>query len=96
MVRRQAHGDGLMVVAVDFSGGPRPPLPFHRHPHEQVTYVATGRFHFTIGDGEGQTVDLVEPGDLVVVPPGAPHTVELLSKAGRLIDSFHPIREEFL
>ena len=45
--------------------------------------------------------DLVErvdwaPGDMVVVPQDAPHTVELLSDSARLIDCFYPIREDFL
>jgi quercetin dioxygenase-like cupin family protein len=41
-------------------------------------------------------VDLVEAGDLIVVPSNAPHTVEVLSEAARLIDCFYPIREDFL
>jgi quercetin dioxygenase-like cupin family protein len=52
--------------------------------------------HFIIGKGATRTVDRVKAGDMIVVPPDAPHTVELLSTAARLIDCFHPIREDFL
>ena len=38
----------------------------------------------------------VGPGDLVTVPPDVPHTVQLLSKHVRLVDTFHPLREDFL
>ena len=36
------------------------------------------------------------PGDLVTVPPDAPHTVQLLSAHVRLVDTLYPLREDFL
>jgi quercetin dioxygenase-like cupin family protein len=95
-LRRQAHSEHIMVTVVDFINGPSPAAPPHRHPHEQITYAAKGKVNFIIGEGDGRTVSLVEAGDLIVVPPDAPHTVEVLSDAARLIDCFHPIREDFL
>jgi quercetin dioxygenase-like cupin family protein len=95
MTRRQVHTDHMMVVIVDFEGtGASAPL--HQHPHEQISYIVEGKIHFTLGEGEEQRVDLVEPGDAIVVPPNVPHSVKVLTESARLIDCFHPIRQDFL
>jgi quercetin dioxygenase-like cupin family protein len=95
-LRREAHTDNIMVTVVDFINGPSPAAPLHQHPHEQISYMAEGKVNFIIGKGDTRTVDVLEPGDLVIVPPNAPHTVEPLTESARLIDCFYPIREEFL
>jgi len=94
--RRQAYTDHIMMTIVDFSGGPRPPDPPHKHPHEQITYVAQGPINFILGEGDARTVTRLETGDIFAVPSNALHTVELLGKTARLIDCFYPIREDFL
>jgi quercetin dioxygenase-like cupin family protein len=93
--RRQVHTEHLMLVIVDFND-PSATVPLHQHPHEQISYVAEGRIHFVLGEGEDRTVDLLEPGDAVVVPPDVPHTVEVLTQTARVVDCFYPIREDFL
>jgi hypothetical protein len=35
-------------------------------------------------------------GDLFAVPGGVPHSIQLLSATARLVDTFNPIREDFL
>ena len=95
-IRRQAYSDNLMMVIVDFVGGPSAPQPHHSHPHEQISYVAQGPLNFYLGQGGEQTITRVETGDLVVIPPNLPHTVEPLAEETRLVDAFHPIRQEFL
>jgi quercetin dioxygenase-like cupin family protein len=85
-----------MMTVVDFVDGPSPAAPPHQHPHEQISYIAEGKVNFVIGEGETKTVDLLEPGDMVIVPPDAPHTVEVLTESARLIDCFYPIRQDFL
>jgi quercetin dioxygenase-like cupin family protein len=83
----------LMVVVIDFTDGPSAePDPPHAHPHEQVTYVAEGEVLFFI-DGEPTRL---AAGDLITVPPNAPHSIQLLSNPVRLVDTFSPIREDFL
>ncbi|CAH2599363.1 putative Pectin degradation protein KdgF [Rhodovastum atsumiense] len=92
--RRIIHTAGLMTVVIDFQGGPwAEPDPMHTHPHEQITYVASGEILF-ISAG-AQPVRL-KAGDLFAVPPGIPHGIQLLSASARLVDSFTPIREDFL
>jgi quercetin dioxygenase-like cupin family protein len=96
VLRRQVYTENIMVTVVDFAGGPSPAAPPHQHPHEQITYIAEGTVNFIVGEGDEQMVGLVDAGDLIVVPPDVPHTVEVLGESARLIDCFYPIREEFL
>ena len=94
--RREVHSEHMMMTIVDFADGPSEAAPPHQHPHEQLTYIAEGEVNFFIGEGATRTIDRVKAGDMVVVPPNAPHTVELVSTTARLIDCFHPIRKDFL
>jgi quercetin dioxygenase-like cupin family protein len=91
--RRLVHLDNLMVVVCDFSNGPwaQPDKP-HNHPHEQITYVEKGELYFYIGEEKHYLVE----GDLVSIPSGIFHTIQIISKNVRLIDSFTPIRIDFL
>ena len=90
-VTRQVLSDhpDLMVVAFRFEAGGEGAL--HSHPHLQATYVAAGRFVFSLG-GQRQEVG---PGDSFVVPGGMVHGCTCL-EPGLLIDSFTPRRDDFL
>ncbi len=91
--RYLAYTDGLMVTVIDFDDGPAAqPDPPHSHPHQQITYVAEGELLFFV-DGEPHRLD---PGDLITIPANAPHTVQILSRHARLVDTFTPIRTDFL
>ena len=91
--RYLTHTGDLMMVVIDFEDGPMDePDPPHSHPHDQTSYVAEGEVMFTVGD----TVHHVKPGDMVAIPSDVPHTLQLLSKTARLVDAFHPIRDDFL
>ena len=85
--------DDLMVAVIDFHDGPTdaPDEP-HCHPHEQISYVAEGKIIFFL-EGEPTTL---EKGDMFTVPAGKMHTVQLLTEHVRLVDSFNPIREDFI
>ena len=63
----------------------------HNHPHTQITYVASGKFEFTI-DGEVHTVS---KGDTLLKQDGVMHGCTCLED-GILIDIFTPMREDFL
>jgi quercetin dioxygenase-like cupin family protein len=91
--RYLAHTDDLMVVVIDFVDGPSAqPDPPHRHPHQQVTYVAEGELYFLI-DGEPHHLTA---GDLITVLGDVPHSIQLLSARVRLVDTFTPVRADFL
>lgn len=94
VTRRFLYTPNLMTVIVEFTGGPAAePDPFHTHPHEQTSYVAEGEVLFLM---EGETPAHLVPGDMVAIPAGRPHAIRLLTPTARLIDSFTPIREDFL
>lgn len=84
-----AFNDDLMMVKVKFETGAIGAL--HTHPHTQATYVASGVFEFTT-DGETK---VVRPGDGVYMKPGILHGCKCL-EAGVLVDTFSPMRGDFL
>lgn len=91
--RYMAYGEKLMMTVIDFDDGPASaPDPPHHHPHEQVTYVVSGEVIFFLN---GEPTHL-GPGDLFTVPENMPHSVQLLTSHVRLVDSFTPLREDFL
>jgi quercetin dioxygenase-like cupin family protein len=94
VTRRIIRTDDLMTVVIDFTGGPWPEAdPPHSHPHEQITYVVSGDIVFL---AEGSPAERLGAGDLFAVPPNVPHCIQLLSPSARLVDTFNPIREDFL
>jgi quercetin dioxygenase-like cupin family protein len=94
VTRRLIHGKDLMLAVIDFDNGPwAEPEPPHKHVHEQTTYVAEGEIIFFC---EGEPDEHLVAGDLFFVPSNKLHTVKLLTRRVRLVDSFNPIREEFI
>jgi unsaturated pyranuronate lyase len=63
----------------------------HSHPHEQLCYVLSGRYRFSVGD---ETFD-VGPGDSFVIRGGVEHQAWALEPSV-LIDVFTPPREDYL
>jgi quercetin dioxygenase-like cupin family protein len=68
----------------------RTAVPLHRHPHEQLTYVLSGRFEFTVGD----ETTVLEPGMVAVIPSDVPHGGTTLTECV-LLDVFSPVREDY-
>lgn len=92
--RRIIYTPNLMTVIVDFTDGPWSEAePYHSHPHEQTSYVASGEIIFYC---EGEPEQHLQAGDMFAVASGKKHTIRLLSATARLIDSFNPIRQEFI
>jgi quercetin dioxygenase-like cupin family protein len=65
-------------------------LPEHSHLHEQVSNVLEGTFELTV---EGETRRL-EPGVVAVIPSNAVHAGTAITHC-RILDAFHPVREEY-
>lgn len=94
VIRRLVHTPNLMMAVIDFTNGPwTVPDPPHSHLHEQTTYVEAGEIIFFC---EGEPDKRLSAGDMFWVPSNKSHTIQLLSASARLVDSFNPIREEFL
>ena len=58
----------------------------HRHPYEETFIVQEGEVLFTVGDEEVE----VREGEIVVVPPGAPHKFVSRGQGHRQV-SIHPV-----
>ncbi len=84
-----AHSDNMMSVEVYFETGAIGAM--HSHPHEQLTYVLSGEFEFTIGDEK----KIVKTGDTMYKEPNIEHGCVCL-EAGVLIDTFTPMRKDFV
>lgn len=84
---RYAHLDHLTCGEVTLDAGVV--VPVHQHPHEQVTYVISGRLEFTVG-GETQ---VMEPGACAVIPANTPHSGRAHT-ACRVLDLFSPARDD--
>jgi len=92
--RRLIHTNDLMMVVIDFEDGPwKEPDPPHSHVHEQTTYVVEGEIIFFC---EGELEQRLKSGDMFSVPSGKKHTIQLLTSTAKLVDSFTPLRQEFL
>jgi quercetin dioxygenase-like cupin family protein len=90
-VSRQILGynENLMMVKVSFLKGAIGAV--HAHPHTQTTYCASGSFEFIIGN----ETKIILAGDATYIPPVVMHGVVCLQE-GVLIDTFNPVREDFL
>lgn len=90
-IRRQIMGydEQLMMVKVQFEKGAVGTM--HEHHHSQATYVVSGKFELTIGEQK----EILSAGDGYYVAPNKPHGCVCL-KAGVLIDTFTPMRADFL
>lgn len=84
-----AYSESLMHVEVHFEEGAVGAV--HSHPHAQTTYVLSGEFEFTIGD----ETRIVKPGDTMYDEPNVPHGCRCI-KAGVVIDTFTPMRKDFV
>ena len=91
--RKIIHLENLMMTVIEITGGPmaEPEVP-HQHPHEQITYVAKGSLKVFIEDREY----LLTEGDTFKVAPNLKHGSQTLTEYVKLIDTFSPIRDEFL
>jgi quercetin dioxygenase-like cupin family protein len=65
-------------------------LPDHSHPHEQVVNLIEGELELNVG-GE---VRKLSPGQVVFIPPNVPHSGKAITSC-RVIDVFHPVREDY-
>jgi quercetin dioxygenase-like cupin family protein len=85
---RYAHAARLSVGEIDLAEGAV--VALHQHPHDQLSYVVSGKVEFTIGS----ETELMEAGAVALIPGGIPHGCRAIS-ACRLIDAFTPVREDY-
>lgn len=83
------YNSQIMMVIVKFEKDAIGVL--HQHFHSQITYVAEGKFEVTNGD----ETKILKKGDGFFAQPNVEHGVVCL-EAGKLIDAFTPVREDFI
>ena len=83
------YGPEIMIVRVWFEKGAVGQV--HAHRHSQSSYVESGSFEVFI-DGEKK---VLSAGDCFYIAPHLDHGAVCL-EAGVLIDTFSPLREDFL
>ncbi len=82
------HSESMSVAYWKIKGGY--PLPEHEHPHEQIVNMIEGEFELVV-DG---TPYRMGPGTVMVIPPGVKHSGRSITDC-RIIDIFHPVREDY-
>lgn len=90
-LQRQIMGynDSIMMVKVEFKRGAIGTM--HHHLHSQSSYVVSGVYELTIGN----ETRIIRPGDGFFTDPDIEHGVVCIEE-GILIDTFSPVREDFL
>lgn len=89
--RKVFYLKNLMTSIVDYTTGPvEKPEPLHSHHHEQISYIAKGQIFVIIGDKKKH----MKKGDVFYVPSNTPHSIQLLSKDVRIVDSYCPVMDE--
>jgi quercetin dioxygenase-like cupin family protein len=87
--RQMIHGETMTVARLHLRKGAL--VPLHQHPNEQISMVERGKLRFVIAGEER----IVQSGDMVAIPPNAPHLVEALEDS-LATDLFCPIREDWI
>ncbi len=86
---RTCAGDKIMMSLVEFA--PRAVVEEHSHPHEQTGMMLSGHAVFIIGGVE----KILGPGDFYLIPGNVRHRVYALDEPVKVLDVFHPVREEY-
>jgi quercetin dioxygenase-like cupin family protein len=89
IVGRIVTADSMTVAHVSIVAGSV--LPEHEHVNEQVVNVIEGELQLTVGDEKHSLV----PGTAMVLPSNVPHSGKAITDV-RVIDVFHPVREDFI
>jgi quercetin dioxygenase-like cupin family protein len=92
MTRRIITGAKMTVAKIYFDDGFV--VPMHTHHNEQITQVIKGQMQFVFG-GEAPREMLLNPGDVVVIPPHVPHQATCIGEVEE-IDMWSPRREDWL
>ena len=82
------HTDTNTINFIDVKAGSS--VPYHRHVHEQCSFLIEGIFEFNI-DGVTKQLD---SGLFVVIPSNVWHSGTAITDC-RLIDIFSPVREDY-
>jgi quercetin dioxygenase-like cupin family protein len=89
LARQAIHGANLTVARLTLAKGAV--VARHSHASEQMTMLVEGLLRFIFDDRE----ELLAPGQVMEIPPNAPHSVEALEDSAA-VDLFAPRREDWI
>jgi quercetin dioxygenase-like cupin family protein len=91
LIRRKifAPGETIMSMLVELKQGGMGTE--HSHPHEQLSFVVTGKLEFTISG----ILHYVSSGEQILVPSNQLHTVLALEDT-QVLETFTPLRQDLL
>jgi len=87
--RKMIHGRNITVARISLRKGAV--VPTHSHPNEQISMLERGEVRFVLSGEER----ILRAGDVLVIPPDAPHMVEALEDS-LAVDLFSPPREDWI
>lgn len=88
LTRQVIHSETMTVARIFVKKGGV--VPEHRHHNEQISMVQQGSMKFVLA-GEAK---VLRPGDILRIPPHAPHSVEAMEDC-IVVDLFSPPREDW-
>jgi quercetin dioxygenase-like cupin family protein len=89
ITRQFVTGTKTMLARIVLKKGAR--VPLHRHVNEQVSHVVAGALDFLLEEGRVT----VRAGEILCIPPNAPHEVIALEDSVAL-DIFNPPRQDWI
>ena len=87
--RKVISGKQGMMVWWHFEAGGH--AAAHQHPHEQISWMISGRMELRIGT----VTRSMAAGDVAVIPGGVEHEA-FFPEESEIVDFFAPVREDFL
>jgi len=93
--RQFVTGSNVMVARITLSKGAH--VPLHHHHNEQVACLLTGQLKFLLHHpgSDTPTETILNPDEVLVIPPNIPHEVFALEDTVNL-DIFSPPREDWI
>ena len=89
VTRQYVTGTGTMLARLVLKKGAH--VPLHHHANEQVSHVVAGALDFLLEEGKVT----VRAGEILCIPPHAPHEVIALEDSLAL-DIFNPPRQDWI
>ena len=89
VTRQYVTGEKTMLARIVLKKGAH--VPRHEHFHEQVSHVVEGALEFVLDEGR----KTVRAGEILCIPPHAPHEVIALEDSIAL-DIFNPPRQDWI
>ena len=90
-IQRKTLAVGTHTLMTEFVLEAGAELPAHKHPHEQIGFLVSGRLILTIGDESCE----MAPGDSWAVPGDVEHSAKVVERA-EAIEVFYPVRQDYL